>query len=323
MSERRLHLVREADIDGLLDEADAYTATEACFIEMARSSGRNFPVVREGVGAGSAFGIKSGVSQSFDLLGLKAGGYWPGNEKIGRANHQSVIVLFNPATGEPRAILSANRLTALRTAAAAAISAKVLARADSRVLGVVGAGKQALGHTRAICNALPIERILIANRTPAAAKALAERLSADGMFAEQTDLETLSRRADVIVTVTSSREPLIVADWIKPGTHIAAMGSDTVGKQELDARLLSRAGVFTDEIAQAFALGEAQHARSALGPRDLTPLGDVLMGRLPGRADDKQITIFDGTGVALQDLAVAGLALERAIERGLAVEVAI
>jgi ornithine cyclodeaminase len=236
-----------------------------------------------------------------------------------------VIVLFNPETGEPRAFISGNRLTALRTAAAAAISARALARPDARVLGIIGAGKQALGHARALIKALPIRQIIIANRTEESAEALTQRLSAEGHPAEAASVEALCRRADVIVSVTSSRIPLVKAAWVKPGTHIAAMGADTVGKQELDVSLLASARVFTDEIEQAISLGEAQHAArcGAITARNLTTLSEVLIGGAKGRSSHTEITIFDGTGVAVQDLAVAGLALQRAIERGLTQEITI
>ena len=124
--------------------------------------------------------------------------------------------------------------------------------------------------------------------------------------------------ADVIVTITSSFAPLLKADWIRPGTHLACMGTDTRGKQEVEPALLAAAAVFTDEVAQSVSIGEAQHAFAAgtIAESAITPIGAVIDGTHPGRSSDGEITLFDGTGVGLQDLAVADLALRRSAGRG-------
>jgi len=126
------------------------------------------------------------------------------------------------------------------------------------------------------------------------------------------------READVIITITSSPAFSLAAADVSPGTHLACMGTDTVGKQEVEPALLARAVVFCDEVAQSIMIGEAQHAVAAgmITAADIVPLGEVLTGAHPGRQSDDQITLFDGTGVGLQDLAVAGVALQRAVERG-------
>jgi ornithine cyclodeaminase len=141
-----------------------------------------------------------------------------------------------------------------------------------------------------------------------------------GLPFQAVDRETLCAAADVIITITSAFEPLLQADWIRPGTHLACMGTDTKGKQEVDAALLARASVFTDEVAQSISIGEAQHAIAAglIAPDAITPMGAVINGTHPGRTGADQITLFDGTGVGLQDLAAAAIALTRAVEAGLA-----
>jgi ornithine cyclodeaminase len=132
------------------------------------------------------------------------------------------------------------------------------------------------------------------------------------------DRESVVRNADVLVTVTPAREALVEQAWVRPGTHVNAMGADTRGKQELDPALLAGAAVFVDEAAQAVTIGECQHACAAglLREQDLQPLGEVLAGMRPGRTSPGQVTVFDGTGVALQDLVVAELAWRLARERG-------
>jgi len=129
----------------------------------------------------------------------------------------------------------------------------------------------------------------------------------------------------VIVTITSSPAASLMAAHVAPGTHLACMGTDTVGKQEVEPALLARASVFTDEVAQSVTIGEAQHAVAAglLAAEAITPLGAVVIGAHPGRRGPEEITLFDGTGVGLQDIAVAGVAVRRARERGLGIEVGV
>ncbi|HBY84661.1 MAG TPA: ornithine cyclodeaminase, partial [Colwellia sp.] len=145
--------------------------------------------------------------------------------------------------------------------------------------------------------------------------AVAEEL---GLPFESVTREELCAQADVIITITSAFEALIDKDWIKPGTHIACMGTDTVGKQEVDAKLLTVAKVFTDELAQSITLGEAQHAiaQKLIQQSDIVPIGEVINGTKTGRTSADDITLFDGTGVGLQDLAVASVAAELAEAKG-------
>ena len=133
----------------------------------------------------------------------------------------------------------------------------------------------------------------------------------------------MGAEADVIITITSAHEPLMMRDWVKPGTHIACMGTDTKGKQEVDPELMAAASVFTDEIAQSVSIGETQHAIAAglIKQSDITPIGAVINATHGGRVSDDEITLFDGTGVGLQDLAVASAAARLAKEQGLAQEV--
>jgi alanine dehydrogenase len=147
--------------------------------------------------------------------------------------------------------------------------------------------------------------------------AVAEEL---GLQFEAVTQQQLGAQADVIITITSAFEPLLMKDWIKPGTHIACMGTDTKGKQEVDAALVASATMFTDEIAQSITIGEAQHAIAdgSLSEAQITPLGAVINGDHPGRSSDAEITLFDGTGVGLQDLAVASVAARLAAEEGTA-----
>jgi alanine dehydrogenase len=321
MPDHKIATVSEAVCQQVLTRADAFDAVQAVFGAMARGDARNFPVVREALATGGPlYGFKSGYDAKGGVLGVKSGGYFPGNDARGLTNHQSVIALFDPVTGMLNALVGGNYLTAIRTAAASAVSIKHLARPDARVLGMVGAGHQSTFQLRAAAEQRAFDRVVAWNHHPDMLPRLAAVAAELGLPFEAVDRETLCARADVIITITSAFEPLLQSGWIRPGTHLACMGTDTKGKQEVDAALLARAQVFADEVAQSTTIGEAQHAIAAglIADTDITPIGRVINGDHPGRASDDAITLFDGTGVGLQDLATAAIALARATQAGLA-----
>jgi ornithine cyclodeaminase len=314
-----MRVISESDARALVSVEDAIAAVRACFVAMAQAQARNYNVVREPVGLQDAvFGVKTGCSHDGPVLGLKAGGYWPHNLARGLTNHQSATLLFDPDTGRAAALVSANYLTGVRTGAASAIATQCLAREDSTVLGLLGTGGQALYQLRATLAVRPIRRVHAWGRSADKVAAFGREVEKLGVEFIAGDPESVVRNADVLVTVTPAREALVQAAWVRPGTHVNAMGADTRGKQELDAALLARASIFVDEAAQAVTIGECQHAHAAglLREQDLQPLGEVLAGLRAGRTSPDQVTVFDGTGVALQDLVVADLAWRLARERG-------
>ena len=314
-----LIIVSEDACKSVIDRDSAFTAVENVFASMSKGDAYNFPVIREAIGyADALYGFKSGFDRAGKSLGLKSGGYWPGNADKGLTNHQSTIFLFNPDNGKLRALVGGNYLTAVRTAAASAVSIAHLARKDSKVLGMVGAGHQSTFQLRAALEQRNFEKVIGWNKDPEHLVNLQEIAEEAGLAFESVEREELCKQADVIITITSAFEPLLMKEWVKPGTHIACMGTDTVGKQEVDPALLAAATVFTDEIAQSISLGEAQHAikSGAIKESDITTLGDVINGEHPGRSNDDEITLFDGTGVGLQDLAVASAAARLAVEKG-------
>ncbi|PJF09503.1 iminosuccinate reductase BhcD [Pseudorhodobacter sp. MZDSW-24AT] len=312
-----MRIVPEALIAGLVSPEDAFAAIEAVFAAMSRGEARNFDVVREALGEGRQYGFKSGLDRAGGQLGVKAGGYFPGNASRGIINHQSTVFLFDPETGRPVAMVGGGLLTALRTAAASAISIDRLARPEARVLGMVGAGHQAAFQLRAAARVRRFERVIAWNLHPEMLTRLGAVAAELGLPFEAVPLDRM-READVIVTITSSPAACLLGAHVSAGTHLACMGTDTKGKQEVAPDLLARARVFTDELAQSVSIGEAQHAvaQGLLSPAQIVPLGDVVTGQHPGRQGAEEITLFDGTGVGLQDLAVAAMAVRRAEERG-------
>lgn len=317
-------IVPESEIAGLVTSADCFEAVERVFASMADKSAYNFPVVREAIGhADALYGFKSGFDRKGLVLGLKAGGFWPNNVQKGLTNHQSSVFLFDPDTGRCRAVVGGNLLTALRTAAASAISIKYLARKDAKVLGMIGAGHQATFQLRAALKQRAFEKVVGWNLHPDMLSRLEEVAKEEGLPFEAVNLDRLGAVADVIISITSSFAPMLKASQVRPGTHLACMGTDTKGKQEVEADILAMATVFTDEVAQAISIGESQHAveRGLIRAADIVEIGAVINGTHPGRRSDDQITLFDGTGVGLQDLAVASAAVELAVAKGVATEV--
>ncbi|GLP86935.1 iminosuccinate reductase BhcD [Tritonibacter mobilis] len=319
-----MYIVPERAIADLMTRDAAFDAVEKVFAAMAAGDAYNFPVVREAIGHEDAlYGFKGGFDRAGLSLGLKAGGYWPNNlEKRGLINHQSTVFLFDPDTGKVRAMVGGNLLTALRTAAASSVSIKHLAREDAKVIGMIGAGHQAKFQLRAALEQRDFDKVIGWNLHPEMLLNLEEVATEAGLPFEAVELDGM-RAADVIISITSSFDAILKADQVSPGTHIACMGTDTKGKQEVDPQLLVRATVFTDEVAQSTSIGEAQHAvaQGLIGEADVAQLGAVINGAHPGRTSAEQITLFDGTGVGLQDLAVAASVVELAVKKGIAIEV--
>jgi ornithine cyclodeaminase len=306
----------------LVSMEDAIAAVGDAFAASYAGKARSYPVVREQTGhADAVFGVKAGFDASLPLLGLKAGGYWPGNAASGLGNHQSSVLLFDVDTGRAIALVGGNYLTGIRTGAASALATRALAAPDASILGLVGTGAQSLHQYRATRAVRPIARVLAWSPNPDNAHNLRRAVEADGLRFDALPLEQVARLADVLITVTPSRAPLIRREWIRPGVHINAMGADTIGKQELEVELVRAATVFVDDVQQAISIGECQHAQAErmLAADQLTlTLGGLVSGAHRRRTAD-DITIFDGTGIALQDLAVAGLAYRRAQEERLGI----
>ncbi|MCR9122585.1 MAG: ornithine cyclodeaminase family protein [Phyllobacteriaceae bacterium] len=317
-------IVPERQIADLMTRQAAFDAVEKVFAAMAAGDAYNFPVVREAIGHVDAlYGFKGGFDRAGMTLGLKAGGYWPQNlERHGIINHQSTVFLFDPDTGRASAMVGGNLLTALRTAAASSVSIKHLARKDAKVIGMIGAGHQATFQLRAALEQRGFEKVIGWNFHPDMLPNIEKVADEAGLPFEAVELDGM-READVIISITSSFDAILKADQVSPGCHLACMGTDTKGKKEIEPQLLKRASVYTDEVAQSVSIGEAQHAvaEGLISESDVGQIGAVINGTDPGRTSDDQITLFDGTGVGLQDLAVAATVVDLAVEKGIAIKV--
>jgi ornithine cyclodeaminase/alanine dehydrogenase-like protein (mu-crystallin family) len=290
--------IPEEQSAALFDHSLAYASAHEALIAAAGDAAMIFPaVLAHGSDARNRFSIKSGATA--DLCGLKVGSYWPGNAEAGLPRHNSTILLFDQSVGRIAWVIEAGKVNAYRTAAADAVAADVLARPDASVLTIFGAGHQALYEVRALARVRSIRQVLVVARDGAKGEAFAATLQGEGLDAQSMDARGACERADIVVTATSARAPLFEAGWIRPGTHIASMGSDAAGKQELPPALFDRAALFCDLPSQSTTIGDLQHY---CGDRKrIVAIGDVLAGRNPGRSNETQITIFDSSGIALQD----------------------
>jgi ornithine cyclodeaminase/alanine dehydrogenase-like protein (mu-crystallin family) len=253
---------------------------------------------------------------------LKALNVIPDNPRLrGLDAHQGGVLLSDGETGEPVAFLNASAITEIRTAAVSAVATRALARANARELAILGAGVQARSHLEAMRAVRDFERVRIYSRTPEHARALAEEGGADAVGSG----EEAVRGADVVVTVTSSPEPVLERDWLKSGAHVNAVGACLPHMRELDTQTIADAAFFTDRRESAeneagdFVLARAE---GAIGPEHIrAELGEVLAGMAPGRGSADELTVFESLGIAIEDLAAADHVVRRARVEGVGAEV--
>jgi alanine dehydrogenase len=256
------------------------------------------------------------------ICGLKWVNVHPGNPLQGLPTVMAKVVLNDPETGLEWVDMDGTFLTNYRTGAGGGVAAEVLSRPDAARLGVIGAGEQARTQIAAILKVRPIQEIIICDCARARAQALKDEMAA--LYPVQIRLAPDSQKtalaSDILVTTTPSNVPLVMRDWVRPGTHINAIGADAEGKQELDPAILKAAKVVVDDWAQASHSGEIN---VPLSKGEITPdniygsLGEVVAGKKPGRQSPEEITVFDSTGLVIQDLSLGFAVFNRARERGL------
>jgi ornithine cyclodeaminase/alanine dehydrogenase-like protein (mu-crystallin family) len=259
------------------------------------------------------------------VFALKAVTVIPGNPARGLDAHQGLVTLFDGETGVPIAILDASAITAVRTAAVTAVATGLLARRDARTLAILGAGTQGRAHLRALGGGFEQVRVYAPAR--AHAQALVEQVSAGRASVSVAEsAEEAVREADVVVTATSAREPVLRHAWLKPGAHVNAVGASTPQAREIDTATVAASALFCDSReslrheAGEFALAVSEGLITGI-EHVRGELGEVLAGLAPGRRDDGELTLFRSLGLAVEDLAAAELAVAVARERGLGTEV--
>ncbi|MCE8540024.1 ornithine cyclodeaminase family protein [Ruegeria pomeroyi] len=257
-------------------------------------------------------GVMPGALSDPTLYGIKVLSLFPGNPAKGLSSHIGTVLLFDAETGQPRAALDADAITAIRTAAATAVATRALARSDARVLALIGTGEQAESHIAALTLVRHVSEIRIAGRSPDRAADFANRMSVhypDIAFTAAATAEQAVNGADIVCTLTSSPSVVLHGDWIGPGTHVNAVGASIPSMQEIDEALLLKSELFVDYRPSAFA--QAREIISALETGAMSEahvrgeIGEVLSGKVPGRSGPDAITLYRSLGIAAQDLACA------------------
>jgi len=301
-----MRFISESESSALINHELAYDAIYQALIAATQPDTKSFPVVHgQASGTKNTFSIKSSANQH--LAGLKVGSFWEDNPKNGLPRHNALILLFNQANGKMAAAIEAGKVNAFRTAASNAVATNILARKNSKVLAIFGTGNQAKYECEALARIRNLDQILIVGRDQSKAEKMAEDLKQLGIKLKITNAKEACEQADIIVTATSSQSPLFKAEWVKAGTHISSMGSDKKGKQELPPELFSQSGLFCDLNTQSKLIGEFQHVPESA---TLMNIGDVLLATAQGRQSQKQITIYDSSGLSIQDLYIAQKILE-------------
>jgi len=249
------------------------------------------------------------------VVGFKAYPVARGPQSIGPV---PTAVLHDWVTGELLAIMEAHTLGQLRTGAASAVATRALARGDASVLTIFGTGFQALGQARALARVLPaLELVKVVGRNPARAQEFVARLERELQVPVEVDsAETASREADVVVTATRAKDPVVFGDWIAAGTHVNAIGSNQASNREVDAHLLRRAAVIAVDDTEAARSDCGDLTANGVGIGRAIPLGHVLTGRACGRMAAEDVTVFASQGLALWDVACAALVYSKAVEAG-------
>lgn len=298
------------------DDVRARLGYAAC-IEVVReamqalSAGRTRQLLRSvlEVGEDKLFGLMPGALAADDMFGAKLISVFPEPGAPGIRRHRGVIAMFEPEQGQIVCLVDAEEVTHIRTAAATAVATDALARKDAKTLLVMGTGGQAATHLKALPHVREFERIEIWGRSPEKAAQLVARFADRLPVTVAEDAQAAAGRADVICTVTGSREPVLLGEWLRPGTHVNLVGSSVAGPVEVDSALVAMSRYVADSRASALAAGAeflvAKEAGLVGDDHVVGEIGEVLLGTLAGRQSDEQITAYKSLGHAVQDLAAA------------------
>ncbi len=295
----KLLILSEQEVHQLLTMRDCIAVMEEALADLARGKVTN-PLRSMTRGEGSA-GILGLMPAYRGDYGLKEVCVYPGNPARGLDTHLGCVILHDGETGAPKAIMNASAITAIRTAAVSAVATKLLARDDAHILAILGAGVQGQSHLQAIPLVRDIKEVRIFSRT--------ERQLANSA-------EEAVRGADIIVTATSSREPVLEREWIAPGAHINAVGSSVKTSREIDTETMKTASLFVDRREST--LNESgDYLMSGVGPEHIrAEIGEILIGQAKGRTSKEEITLFKSLGLAVEDLASAQFLFQEAQRRG-------
>ena len=306
-------LLNKKEVQNLIDMREVITVVETAFRDWTEGKGEMPSKVYLKVKDGDFRAMPAALPGA---AGMKWVNVHTGNPAKGLPTVMAVLIYNDPATGYPLAIMDATEATAFRTAATSAIASKYLARKDSRTLGIVGAGRQSYYHIIAHQQIFKLNEIRVWDILPGATERLIESLK--NMPIKKCSIEKVVK-ADIVCTLTPAQHPVVEKKWLVPGTHINAVGADAEGKEELEPAILNEALLVVDDLRQASHAGEINVPVSkGLLKKDqiYAELGEIIAGRKKGRTDNQTITLFDSTGLAIEDIAVAKLLYNKALKTG-------
>jgi alanine dehydrogenase len=315
-------LLTSPDIQTLLNLDECIGVVEHAF--RTHGEGRAVPpAVLSMHTEGGGFHVKAGLLElDRPYFAAKVNGNFPENSsRFGLPTIQGVIILCDAGNGTPLAVMDSRDITSLRTAAATAVAAKFLARQDSRTVTICGCGNQGRIQLKALSRVRRVETAFAYDTNGEGALRFSRDLTSDlrMTITPVSDLTAAVRQSDICVTCTTSRQPLLGSDDVSPGTFIAAVGADNPQKQELHPSLMAASKVVCDILEQCAVMGDLHHALEAgvvTRANVYAELGEVVAGKKPGRESQEEITIFDSTGMALQDVAAAAFLYEKAQRDG-------
>ena len=311
-------LITENEVENLLDMRTTLDAVEDILRQHAEGRATN-RVRRRVALPTSGLNVMFAGAPQIGAVGLKA-------YTVARGGARFYTMLFDPGSGELLSIMQSDKLGQLRTGAASGVATRHLAREDASTLGIYGAGWQAESQLEAVAAAKRLDRIIIYTRTERTRKTFAEKMSEKiGQEVETTHFPEEPAAQDIVVTMTSSKEPVLHGEWLKPGAHVNAAGSNFLFKREIDQDVVKRASLVTIDSREELGL-EAGNLLQAVEtgvilPEAVRELGQIIAGQVPGRTSPKEITLFASQGIALEDMAVARIVYDRAIEQGVGREV--
>jgi alanine dehydrogenase len=322
MKSDEILLLSSREIQGLLTLDECIGAVEHAF--RLYGEGRAAPPAVLSMHAeGGGFHVKAGLLElDRSYFAAKINGNFPENSsRFGLPTIQGVIVLCDAGNGTPLAVMDSRDVNSLRTAAATAVAAKFLSRPDSRTITICGCGNQGRVQLKALTQVCRLETVFAYDRDGEQALRFSQDLTSELKISVEPvpDLAAAVRQSDICVTCTTSRQPLVGSDDVSPGTFIAAVGADNPEKQELHPSLMARSKIVCDILEQCAAMGDLHHALEAgvvTRANVHAELGEVVAGKKPGRESQEEITIFDSTGMALQDVAAAAFLYEKAQRDG-------
>jgi ornithine cyclodeaminase len=331
---REVLILREQEIRALLDPAACIEAVERAFAAYATGQAQLPPVINLEVPEQSGeVHIKTGHLSGGAYYAVKIASGFYGNAALGLASSNGMVLVFHARSGAPAGLLLDNGfITDLRTAAAGALAAKYLARKTVRSVAVIGSGAQARYQMQLLPLVRGFREARIWGRSREKAQACVQDLHRAGIAGQPTftaarSVEEAVAGADLVITVTASRTPLVRPEWLAPGATVIAVGSDGPDKQELDLAVLARADrIVADSLPQCLRLGEIHHAleQGAINQEKVSAeLGEIAAGLKPGREGDQDLIVCDLTGVGVQDVAAASLVMERALASGLGEKLAL